>query len=291
MKSGIVCVYGQTNAGKSTLINKILGFKLLPISNKPQTTRDIVRAIYNDEEKQIVFVDTPGIFKPKKKFGTLLMKNAENAQYGVDLILYVVDLSSHINIEVTKKLLSYDAPKIILFNKIDLVKYEEASKKIKLVTDILKDTKYIEISCLNDVNIDVVKDNIKPYLKYDYLLYPTNMVSDRPKEYIISEIIREKCMRLLDKEVPHTIYVEIKKVDEDDTNMNVYGNIIVEKESEKAIIIGKNGKMIKEISRLSETSIHAYFNLNIYCDLRVKVIKNWRSNNKYLKQFGFYDES
>ena len=248
MNSGIVCVYGKANAGKSSLINRILGFKLLPISDKPQTTRDSVKAIYNDSESQIVFIDTPGIFKPHKRFGEILLRNAENAKHGADIILYVVDLTTNLDIDLTKKLIGVKEKIIVIFNKIDLVKYENASIIIKRVKELLPNSDFIEISCLGNINIDVVLNTIKKYLPYKEKLFNDNIVLDRPKEYIISEMIREKCMRLLKKELPHSIYVQFDHMNEDENSLEVFATIIVEKNGEKGIIIGKSGKMIKEIS-------------------------------------------
>ena len=290
MKSSIVCVYGCANAGKSSLINRILGFKILPISDKPQTTRDTVKAIYNDEDCQLVFVDTPGIFKPHKRFGEILLRNAENAKYGVDVILYVVDLSKKLNYEITQKLASSKEDIIVAFNKIDLVKYDKALEIINEVKKILQKAEYVEISCKENVNIDKVINLLKTHLKHDYLLFNDDIVLDRPKEYVITEIIREKCMRLLSKELPHAVYIQLDKLTIEEKLIEVYSTIIVEKDGEKSIVIGKGGRMIKEISRLSETSIYAYFKTKTICNLVVKVVDNWRSKDKYLKQYGFLDD-
>ena len=290
MKSSIVCVYGCANAGKSSLINRILGFKILPISDKPQTTRDTVKAIYNDEDCQLVFVDTPGIFKPHKRFGEILLRNAENAKYGVDVILYVVDLSKKLNYEITQKLASSKEDIIVAFNKIDLVKYDKALEIINEVKKILPKAEYVEISCKENVNIDKVINLLKTHLKHDYLLFNDDIVLDRPKEYVITEIIREKCMRLLSKELPHAVYIQLDKLTIEEKLIEVYATIIVEKDGEKSIVIGKGGRMIKEISRLSETSIYAYFKTKTICNLVVKVVDNWRSKDKYLKQYGFLDD-
>lgn len=290
MKSSIVCVYGLANAGKSSLINRILGFKLLPISEKPQTTRDLVKAIYNDSECQLVFVDTPGIFKPHKRFGEILLRNAESAKYGVDVILYVVDLTKKLNYEITNKLSNAEQDIVVAFNKIDLVKYEDAKKIIDEVKAILPNAEFVEISCKDNVNIDKVITILKSHLKHDYLFFQDDIVLDRPKEYIITEMIREKCMRLLSKELPHAVFIQLNQLNFSEELIEVYATIIVEKEGEKSIVIGKGGKMIKEISRLSETTIYSYFKIKTICNLVVKVVDNWRSKDKYLKKFGFLND-
>ena len=217
------------------------------------------------------------------------MRNAENAKHGADIILYVVDLTTNLDIDLTKKLIGVKEKIIVIFNKIDLVKYENASIIIKRVKELLPNSDFIEISCLENINIDVVLSTIKKYLPYKEKLFNDNIVLDRPKEYIISEMIREKCMRLLKKELPHSIYVQFDQMNEDANSLEVFATIIVEKEGEKGIIIGKRGNMIKEISRLSETTIFSYFRKKTICNLKVKVVDNWRSKDKFLKKFGFLD--
>lgn len=288
-KVGFVCVYGRANAGKSTIINKCLGFKMLPVSNKPQTTRDNVKAIYNDEESQIIFVDTPGVFKPHGKLGSILLRDAENAKEGVDLIVYVIDANEVPNFELCNKLKDVDVPIIIAFNKVDLVKANVGEERLARYKELLPNAIVNRMSAMNDFGVDELIKLIKEHLPESIEYYPTDIASDRPKEFIISEIIREKCMRLLDKEIPHSIFIDIKNVHIDDDCMTILGNIIVEKNSEKAIVIGKGGSMISKISKFSEKSISAYFGLNTHIELVVKVIPNWRNDDKYLKKFG-YDE-
>ena len=288
-KVGFVAVYGRANAGKSTIINKCLGFKLLPVSSKPQTTRDNVKAIYNDEDSQIVFVDTPGVFKPHGKLGSILLRDAENAKEGVYLILYVIDASEVPNFELCEKLKDAQSPVIICFNKVDLVKANIGEERLARYQALLPDAKVVRMSALTDFGIKELLRVIKDELPEGEPYYPEDIVSDRPKEFIISEIIREKCMRLLKAEVPHSIAIDLKAVKEDDDLMEVYGNIIVEKESEKAIVIGKKGSMISEISKYSEKSLSLYFGKDVSCQLTVKVIPDWRNSDRYLKKFG-YDE-
>lgn len=288
-KVGFVCVYGRANAGKSTIINKCLGFKLLPVSNKPQTTRDNVKAIYNDEDSQIIFVDTPGVFKPHGKLGSILLRDAENAKEGVDVIVYVIDANEVPNFELCEKLKNVDIPVIIAFNKVDLVNAEVGESRLSRYLTYLPNAKVLRLSAFNNYGIEELLHMIKDELNESEPFYPDDIVSDRPKEYIIAEIIREKCMRLLSKEVPHSIYIDLKAVEEEEEHMTVLGNIIVEKASEKAIVIGKQGKMISEISRYSEKSISSYFGKPVSLELIVKVIPNWRNEDKYLKKFG-YDE-
>ncbi len=288
-KVGYVCVYGRANAGKSTIINKCLGFKLLAVSSKPQTTRDNIQAIYNDEDSQIVFVDTPGVFKPHAKLGSILLRDAENAKEGVDVILYVIDASEAPNFELAQKLSKQDIPVIVAFNKIDLCRIDIAKERLARYQEVLPKAQFIETSAKDGFNIDTILNCLKDKLPEGETYYPLDMVSDHPMEFIIAEIIREKCMRTLDKEVPHSIYVDVKSVEEEDDGIEVRANIIVDKDSEKGIVIGQNGKMISTISKFSETAISAYFGKPCYCDLVVKCIPGWRNSDKYLKKFGYED--
>ncbi len=289
-KVGIVCVYGRANAGKSTIINKCLGFKLLPVSSKPQTTRDNIHAIYNDKDSQIVFTDTPGVFKPHGKLGSILLRDAESAKEGVDLIVYVIDATEVPSFDLAEKLKTVDVPVILAFNKIDDVKADIGEERLKRYLDVLPNVTVVRTSAINNYGIDELIKTIKDKLPEADELYPDNMVSDRPKEFIISEIIREKCMRLLSKEVPHSIYVDMKKVEEEEDSMEVFADIIVEKDSEKGIVVGKNGKMISSISRYSEGSISSYFGKRCAVSLLVKCIPDWRNSEKYLKKFGFEEK-
>ncbi len=288
-KVGFVCVHGRANAGKSTIINKCLGFKLLPVSSKPQTTRDNVHAIYNDDDSQIVFVDSPGVFKPHGKLGSILLSDAENAKEGVDVILYVIDAAEPPDFSIALKLSQQDIPVVIAYNKIDLVRINIGEERLKRYREILPDAEVVKMSAIQGFGIDDLLKVLKKYLPEGELEYPEDQVLDRPMEYVITEMIREKCMRLLEDEVPHSIYIDLKQLDMDDDEerMEVYADIIVEKESEKAIVIGKNGRMISQISKYSEQAISSYFGYETYCDLRVKVIPDWRNSDKYLKKFGY----
>ena len=287
MKTGFVCVYGRANVGKSTLINKCLGFKLLPVADKPQTTRDNVHAIYNDENSQIVFTDTPGVFRPHGKLGSILLRDAESAKEGVDLIVYVIDASEVPDFTLAQKLSKEQIPVLIAYNKIDLVSVEIGEERLARYLAFLPDAKVFRMSAEKGYGVKELLDEIKDRLPEGKPFFPTDIVSDRPKEYIISEIIREKCMRLLSAEVPHSIYIDCQKVEETEKEMTVYADIIVEKDSEKGIVIGKSGKMLSQIRRFSEMSIQSYFGLKALCELHVKCIPDWRNSDKYLRQFGY----
>lgn len=289
-KVGFVCVYGRANAGKSTIINKILGFKLLPVSSKPQTTRDNVKAIYNDEESQIVFVDTPGVFKPHGKLGSILLRDSESAKEGVDAILYVIDASEVPDFSLAEKLQKQDTPVLVAFNKIDLVKPDIGEERLKRYQEMLPKATFFRCSAKENYGIEEILKALKEILPEGEDYYPEDIASDRPKEFIISEIIREKCMRLLSAEVPHSIAIDVKSVEQEKDGIEVYADVIVEKESEKAIVIGSHGDMVSRISRYSEKSIGEYFQEPCYVKLLVKVVPDWRNSEKYLKKFGYDEE-
>ncbi len=287
-KVGYVTVFGRANAGKSTLINAILGFDLLPVTDKPQTTRDNVKAIYNDEDSQIIFLDTPGIFKPHGKLGSILIKTAKSALEGTDVILYVVAADESPDFELVELLDKLDIPVIMAYNKIDKVNVKIGEDRLERYLKVFtRKIDMVRISALKEYAIEDVIALIKAKLPEGVEEYPTDIVSDRPKEYIIAEMIRAQCMMLLREEVPHSIYIDVKLAKEDEDGLEVIGDIIVEKDSEKAIVIGRAGKMIAEISKNSEKKISKYFGLPVSVNLLVKTIKDWRNDDKYLRRFGF----
>ena len=216
-----------------------------------------------------------------------MLRDSESAKEGVDVIVYVIDASEVPNFELANKLAKQDIPVILCFNKVDLVNAEIGESRLARYLEILPDCKVIRMSAKEGFGIEELLKEIKSHFEEGDLIFPEDIVSDRPKEFIISEIIREKCMRLLSKEVPHSIYVDMKHVSEDEEGMEIFADIIVEKESEKAIVIGKGGKMISEICRYSEQSISSYFGMPVRCELLVKAIPDWRNQDKYLKKFGY----
>ena len=288
MKSGYVAVYGRANAGKSTLINACLGFKLLPVSSKPQTTRDNVRAIYNDPDTQIVFTDSPGVFRPHGKLGSILLRDAESVKEGVDVIAYVVDAKEVPDFSLCEKLRAEKTPIILCFNKIDLVHADIGEDRLRrYVENLPKLLGIVRMSAKDGYGVDEFLSLVKSVLPEGERIFPEDMVSDRPMAYIVSEMIREKCMRLLKAEVPHSIYVDIRAIEEKDEEMEVFADIIVEKVSEKGIVVGKNGRMISKIRQYSEKTIGEYFGVKTHVDLLVKAIPDWRNSDRYLRKFGY----
>lgn len=288
MKAGYVAVYGRANAGKSTLINACLGFKLLPVSSKPQTTRDNVRAIYNDDDCQIIFTDSPGVFRPHGKLGSILLRDAESVKEGVDIIAYVVDSKEVPDFSLCEKLRKEKTPIILCFNKIDLVHANIGEERLgRYVENLPRLSGIVRMSAKDGYGVEEFLDLVKALLPEGDRIFPVDMVSDRPREYIIAEMIREKCLRLLKAEVPHSIYVDIRQIDEKEDEMEVFADIIVEKESEKGIVVGKNGRMISKIRQYSEQSISSYFGTKAHVDILVKAVPDWRNSDRYLRKFGY----
>lgn len=288
MKAGYVAVYGRANAGKSTLINACLGFKLLPVSSKPQTTRDNVRAIYNDDQTQIVFTDSPGVFRPHGKLGSILLRDAESVKEGVDVIAYVVDAKEVPDFSLCEKLRAEKTPILLCYNKIDLVHADIGEERLQRYIDNLPQLAgVVRMSAKDGYGVDDFLKAVKALLPEGERIFPVDMVSDRPRDYIIAEMIREKCLRLLKAEVPHSIYVDVRQIEDSDEEMEVFADIIVEKESERGIVVGHGGKMIGRIRQFSEKTIGDYFGTKAHVDLHVKAVPDWRNSDRYLRKFGY----
>ncbi|MCI5839073.1 MAG: GTPase Era [Peptoniphilaceae bacterium] len=292
MKSGFVSVVGRANVGKSTLMEKILGEKISIISNKAQTTRDEIQIIYNDDESQIVFLDTPGIQKPKNKLQDHLLKVSQDSFSQSDVLVFVIDNSLTIGrldkyiIEQIKKI---NIPKILLINKVDLLNHEQLLD-LKIVYDSFKIfDEILAISALNNERIDSFIETVKRYLPEGPKYYPDDMITNKSERFIVSEIIREKALRKLGEEVPHGIYVRIdsyKKRDEHNL-IDIYATIIVEKESHKEIVIGKSGNKIKQIGTDARKEIEKFLRIRVNLKLWVSVKKNWRKDKKMVERFGY----
>lgn len=286
-KCGFVTIYGKANAGKSTILNGILGFKFEAVSQRPQTTRENVLGIYNDEDSQICFIDTPGIFTPHAKLGSNLLRKAENGKNECDVLVFAFAADEGIDTDICEKVSRLNKPIILAYNKIDKVRADEGENKLsKLLKLLPKDVKVVRMSAIDKFGLDDLIKEIKELLPEGEAMYPEDIVSDRPREFVFQEFIREKCMRLLKDEVPHSIYVDIKSVEEEDEGISIRANIIVERESEKAIVIGRNGKMIAQISKYSEEAIKGFVKKPVYVRLLVKVVPDWRNDIRFLQEHG-----
>lgn len=291
-KSGFVAIIGRPNVGKSTLLNTLLGQKIAIISSKPQTTRRRILAVMTDSDSQVVFLDTPGFHKPKNKLGNTMMNAVDSAIGDVDAILFVVEPKKEIpepELKLIQKL--KNVPVILVINKADTVKKEDMLPVISMYSKIYDFEDYVFVSAKNGYNTDVIKNVIKSHLPFGPMYYPDDQVTDQQERQIVSEIIREKMLNLLDKEVPHGIAVEILKMKQSEKKGNPFydisANIYCEKESHKGIIIGNKGKTLKQIGTLARLECEKMLSAKVYLELWVKVKTDWRNSNSMLKEFGF----
>lgn len=289
MKSGYISILGRPNVGKSTLLNSILETHLAITSDKVGTTRNIIEGIYNDSDSQMIFVDTPGISKPIDKLGSILNKKSYSSVDNVDLILFLVDASSGFGKGdefVLKRLESEEIPVFLVLNKIDEVKKDKLLEMIMKLKDIFPFKEIIPISGKTGENIDELLKTIKNYLPNEGKIFEDDTLTNISTKFYISEIVREKVLELTKDEVPHSVSTIVEEFHEKDDKVVVRILIIVDRDSLKKIIIGKNGSMIKEIGILARRDLEEYFNKKVYLETFVKTLKNWREKEKYLQELG-----
>ena len=293
MKSGFVSFIGRPNVGKSTLLNSILNKKVVITSNKPQTTRNLIQGIYNEDDTQIIFVDTPGIHKAHNKLGRALNKQAYFTINDVDIIIMVVDITEKVGsgdkfvIDILKNI--ENKPVFLVINKIDKLPREEILSKIEEYMSLYNFTEVIPVSARKKDNIDRLIEVIKKYLPDNIKYFDSDTVTNSSPEFIISELIIEKVLELTDEEVPHSVTCIVDELYEEEKIINIGASIIVDRENLKKIIIGKNGNMIKEIAIRARKDIEEYFGKQVYLDLFVKVVPKWRDKEKFLNMIGYKD--
>ncbi|MBP2072699.1 GTPase Era [Thermoanaerobacterium butyriciformans] len=291
-KSGFAALIGRTNVGKSTLLNALLEEKVAITSDKPQTTRNTIQGILTGENYQVVFIDTPGIHKPKHKLSEIMIESVKKTLSEVDLIIYMIEPDVEVgpgDKYIIEHLISVDTPVILVINKIDTVPYEAVDKTIEIFKAQYNFKDILPISALKNKNIDLLKHTIVSYMPEGPQYFPSDYITDRPEKFLVSEIIREKILNYLEDEVPHGVYVEVNsmKVRENKDILDIEAFIFCEKESHKAIIIGKNGQMLRKIGSSARTELESLFGQKIYLDLWVKVKKGWRDNISILRSFGY----
>lgn len=291
-KSGFVTIVGRPNVGKSTLLNKIIGEKLSIISNKPQTTRNTIQAIFNREKCQIVFLDTPGIHKPKHKLGELMVNAAQSTLSEVDAVLFITTPDEKVNqsdMYIIEQLKNSKVPVMLVINKVDAVKKELVVKTIENYIKEYNFEEVIPISALKGENVEVLLSVLISKLPEGPQYFPPDMITDQPERFIIAEIIREKMLHYLEEEVPHGTAVEIIKMNEEKESniIDISATIYCEKDSHKAIIIGKGGTMLKKIGQSARLDIERLLGSKIYLELWVKVKKDWRDSPSVLKSLGY----
>lgn len=290
MKSGFVCIVGRPNTGKSTLLNTILDNKVAIVSNVAGTTRNTVQGVYNDENAQIVFIDTPGIHKPKDKLGKYLNRQSYNATKDIDVILFVVDASTGIGkgdkfiIDTFK---NTDTPVILVLNKIDKLTDEEIIKAIGQSKDLYEFAEIVPISAMKNDNIKRLIKVIKDYLTDDVIYYDDGTVTNTSIYFMVAELVREKILNLTSEEVPHSITCVTTHYQDKGHVVDIYVDIIIDRDSLKKIIIGKQGSMLKNIGSLARRDIENLIGKQVYLELFVKTIKSWRDKEKYLQELGF----
>ena len=290
-KSGFVSVIGRPNVGKSTLINSLIGQKIAIMSDKPQTTRNKILCVLTQDDAQILFIDTPGIHKPKHKLGEYMVKAAENTLKEVDVILFVVDATENIGageLYIMERLQSTQAPVILVVNKVDQINKQQVLPVISRYSDKLNFVGAIPISAKEKTNLDQLVEEIKKYLEEGPQYYPSDMITDQPERLVLGELIREKALHLTKEEIPHAIAVDIEEISKrNNDDLYIRATIYVERESQKGIVIGAKGSLLKEIGQLARADIENLLGSKVYIDLWVKVKKDWRNRDGILRGFGY----
>lgn len=291
-KSGFVTLIGRPNVGKSTLMNHLIGQKIAITSDKPQTTRNRIQTVYTDDRGQIIFLDTPGIHKAKNKLGEYMVNVAEHTLRDVDVILWLVEPSTFIGAgerHIAEQLNKVKTPIILVINKIDTVKnQDEILTFMAAYKDICDFAEIVPLSALKEKNTDLLTELIFKYLPYDPQFYDEDTVTDQPMRQIAAELIREKALRLLNDEIPHGIAVTIERMKErPDGIMDIDASIVCERDSHKGIIIGKGGSMLKRIGTEARKDIERMMEIQVNLKLWVKVRKEWRDSELYMKNYGY----
>ncbi|UTE74335.1 GTPase Era [Rossellomorea marisflavi] len=294
-KSGFISIIGRPNVGKSTFLNRVIGQKIAIMSDKPQTTRNKVQGVYTTDEAQMIFIDTPGIHKPKHKLGDFMVKIAQNTLKEVDVILFMINVEEglgkgdHYIIEMLK---GVKTPVFLILNKIDQVHPDELLPIIQKYNELYPFAATVPISALEGNNVDQLLGLLKDRLPEGPQFYPADQITDHPERFIVSELIREKVLHLTREEIPHSIAVVIDKMERKDSNnlIDVLATIIVERDSQKGIVIGKRGAMLKEVGKRARIDIENLLGSKVYLELWVKVQKDWRNRASNLKDYGFNDD-
>ena len=292
MRSGFVSIIGRPNTGKSTLLNTVLKTHLAIVSNVAGTTRNAIQGVYNDEETQIIFIDTPGLHKPQDRLGKLLNQDAYQSLDDIDVVLFVVDASAPLGKGdkfITQALKSTTAPVILVLNKIDKLDNEGILNAINTYKELYDFSDIVPISAIKDDNVNRLISVIKKYLTDDIKYYDDDTLTNTSVRFIIGELVREKILNLTNDEVPHSVTCLTTLYEEKKDIININVDIIVDRDSLKKIIIGHNGQMIKNIGTYARRDIEAMLHKQIYLESYVKTIKNWRDKEKYLTELGFKD--
>ncbi len=290
MKSGFITLIGKPNVGKSSLLNNIIGEKIAIMSPKPQTTRNNILGIYTNNDMQAIFIDTPGLHNAKSELNKKMVDESFKSLKGVDICILMMDASINITDyekKIVDKIKNYPIPVFLVLNKIDLLSKLEMIKKLEEVNSLMNFKEIIPISVKNSDNVELLLKKVYEYLPEGPMYYPSDQITDVPERFIVSELIREKVLFLTNEEVPHSVAVTDVLYKGNNT---IFATIIVERESQKKIIIGHNGEMIKKIGHLARLDINKLLNKKINLELWVKVKENWRNKLVDVKSYGNYND-
>ncbi|WP_077214011.1 GTPase Era [Bacillus dakarensis] len=294
-KSGFISIIGRPNVGKSTFLNRVIGQKIAIMSDKPQTTRNKVQGVLTTDDAQLIFIDTPGIHKPKHRLGDFMMKVAQNTLKEVDIVLFMVNAEEGFGRGeefIIEKFQSVKTPIFLVINKIDQIHPEQLISLIDSYKEKYPFAEIVPISALQGNNVEKLLEQIKKYLPEGPQFYPADQVTDHPERFIVSELIREKALHLTREEIPHSLAVVIEKMERDGERdvVHVMATVIVERDSQKGIIIGKQGSMLKEIGKRARIDIENLLGSKVFLELWVKVQKDWRNRMSQLRDFGFRED-
>ncbi len=293
-KSGFISIIGRPNVGKSTFLNRVIGQKIAIMSDKPQTTRNKVQGVLTTDDSQLIFIDTPGIHKPKHRLGDFMMKVAQNTLKEVDLILFMVNAEEGFGRGeefILEKFENIKTPIFLVVNKIDTIHPDKLFSVIDSYKEKYPFKEIIPISALEGNNVETLLTQIKKYMPEGPQFYPADQVTDHPERFIVSELIREKALHLTREEIPHSLAVVIEKMERKQNEVvHVMATIVVERDSQKGIIIGKQGGMLKEIGKRARTDIENLLGNKVFLELWVKVQKDWRNKMTQLRDFGFRED-
>lgn len=290
-KSGFVAIVGRPNVGKSTFMNYVLGQKIAIMSDKAQTTRNKIQGVYTNQESQIVFLDTPGIHKPKHELGNFMVESAYSALKEVDAVLFMVNAAEKRGPGddfIIEKLKKIKTPVFLVLNKIDLISPDELLDRVESYQETIPFAGIIPISVLQGNNVQELMTTLTNHLPEGPQYYPSDQITDHPEYFVVSELIREKILHLTKEEIPHSVAVTVDKMQKDEFDkVHVYANVIVERPTQKGIIIGKGGKLLKEIGVRARKDIEQLLGNKVYLELWVKVEKDWRKKKSHLQDFGY----
>jgi GTP-binding protein Era len=293
-RSGFVAIVGRPNVGKSTLMNHMIGQKIAIMSDKPQTTRNKIHGVLTRDSSQIVFLDTPGIHKPQSKLGDYMIKAAEGALSEVEAILFLIDVSEGIgggDRFIIERLKTVKTPVFLILNKIDKVDPDKLLETIVQYKDLYDFAEIVPISALQGSNVDRLLEQLERYLPEGPQYYPADQVTDHPEQFVCAEMIREKILQMTREEIPHSIAVTIEDMKVQENGVVQIGAVIfVERDSQKGIIIGKQGAMLKEVGKRARRDIETLLGSKVFLELWVKVKKDWRNQERVLKDLGYRSE-